>query len=181
MNRPFYLAFVLPTLATLLLAIPAQEPQRPSMNELESRIQRELDAHGKRVLGHDAYSWKTQLDHIAVCRAYLTVHQVSKLGEVVIHDETVEFSLGSIEATGVEPDKGWIVLPCTVHQKCITRVSSCSKTTKDGLAVDCSEKGDRREESFSLEYDGDAGAASRLQQDFRQAIELCREATHVDF
>jgi hypothetical protein len=181
MNRPFLIAFALPCAAALLLAQPVREPSRPVLRELESSIQLELESHGDRVMGHDAYRWRTRLEAISDCRAELKVRATNSIGEQTVHEDSIRFSLGAIERFQIEPQKSWLALPCVGHQKCISTVSTCTKTTKSGIVVDCSTNGEKREESLALQFDGDAGAASRLERDFRRAVELCREAAPAGF
>jgi hypothetical protein len=181
MSRSFWIAFALPCATALLLAQPLREPDRPAMRELESNIQSELESHGDRVMGHEGYRWSTRLETISGCRAELRVRATNSVGERTVHEDSIRFSLGAIERLEIGPEKNWLSLPCVGHEKCISTVSTCTKTTKDGIVVDCSSNGERREERFSLEFDGDAGAASRLDRDFRQAVKLCHEAAPVEF
>lgn len=181
MNRSFWIAVALPCAAALLLAQPAREPDRPALRELESNIQSELESHGDRVMGHDAYRWSTRLETISGCRVELRVRATNSIGEKIVHEDSIRFSLGALERFEIGSQKNWLALPCVGHEKCISTVSICTKTTKDGIVVDCSSKSEKREESFSLQFDGDAGAASRLDRDFRRAVELCHEATPAGF
>ncbi len=181
MKRSFWIVLAWPCLAALLLAQPVFEPARPAMGELQSNIQSELETHGDRVMGQDAYRWSTRLETISGCRAELRVRATNSVGEKVVHDDSIRFSLGAIERYEIGRQKNWLALPCVGHEKCISTISTCTKTTKDGIVINCSNSGRKQEESFSLQFDGDAGAASRLERDFRRAVELCREAAPAGF
>jgi hypothetical protein len=181
MKRSFWIALALPSVAALLLAQPAREPDRPILQELQSDIQSELESHGDRVMGQEAYRWSTRLEGISDCRAELRVRATNRVGEKTVHEDSIRFSLGAIERYEIGWQKSWLALPCVGHEKCISTVSTCTKTTKDGIVVDCSSRSEKREESLSLQFDGDAAAASRLERDFRQAVELCHKAAPVGF
>jgi hypothetical protein len=115
MNRAAWITFALPCLATLLLAQPVQEASRPTLRELESVIQAELEGHGDRVMGKDAYHWSTRLERFDNCRAQLTVTVTSTLRELIVRIDHVSFSLGAIERLEIEPQKNWLALPCAEH------------------------------------------------------------------
>lgn len=181
MKRSFWILAALPCVAALLLAQPLHDPDRPVLRELATNIQSELESHGDRVMGQDAYRWSTRLETISGCRAEIKVRATNRIGEKIVHDDSIRFSLGAIERFEIGRQKSWLALPCAGHEKCITTVSTCTKTTKDGIVVDCSSRSEKREDSLSLQFDGDAGAASRLEQDFREAVELCHEAAPVSF
>ena len=181
MNRSCRVALLLPCLAALLLARPMREPARPALNDLESDIQAELESHGERVMGKEAYRWSTRLEKISDCRAELKVRVTSNLGDTVVRTDSVQFSLGALQTYGLELQKNWLVLPCAGHEKCISSISTCTKTTKGGIVVDCTTVSQKREESFSLQLDGDSAASSRLERAFRQAVNSCHEPTTVSF
>jgi hypothetical protein len=182
MMRTFLLALLLPTLAALLLAQPLQEAgPRAAMQELAATIQAELEGHGERVLGREAYRWSTRLERITDCRAELSVRVTSNVGAVTIRNESVSFSLAAIEPYSIDLQKHWLGLPCDRGEKCIVSTSTCSTTTKEGMVMDCTNLSQKRTDSFAVQLDGDAGSAARLQQAFRKAVDLCREPSSVTF
>jgi hypothetical protein len=177
MSRSYWISFVVPCLATLVLA----QPVRPTLRELEFNIQAELEAHGERVLGQEAYRWSTRLENISNCRAELTVQVTSNVGGNTVRTDRVRFSLGALEPYGIM-EKNWLELPCAGREECIFSSSStCTKKTTEGVAIDCTTVSRKREDSFVLQLDGDAAASSRLEHGFRQAIELCHDPAAVTF
>jgi hypothetical protein len=182
MKRSFLLAVALPYFAALLLAQTAGEAQpRVSLDKLAATIQTELDAHGERVLGHDVYHWSTRLEKIADCRAELSVRVASNVGEITVRTETVNFSLGALEPYSIGLQKNWLELPCAGGQKCIFSTTTCSRTTKDGMVIDCTTASQKKVDAFALQLDGDVAASSRLERAFRQAIDICRQPIPVTF
>ena len=112
MTRLRLLALVLLSLTALLLAQPAQESSRPSIDSLAVAIQAEFQSHGDRVLGKGLYGWSTRLNKIEECRAEFSVQVTSNTGELTVRTETVSFSLGAIEPYNVALQKIWLALPC---------------------------------------------------------------------
>lgn len=181
MNRFRWIAVALPLFATLLLAQPAPEPDRPGLRELEYSIQAELQNHGERVMGKEMLRWSTRLERISNCRAEFTVRVTSNYGEPTVHSEKVSFSLGAIGRFEIAEDKNWLQLPCAGNEKCVSSFSACSKRTKEGIVVDCSASSQKRQEVFTLQFDGDAAASARLKQYFSRAIEVCHEGAPSGF
>jgi hypothetical protein len=181
MSRSCWIALVMPCFAALLLAQAAQAQARPPIEELESQIRAELESHGERVLGKEAYHWSTRLETISECRAEFTVRVVNNVGEPVTRTDRVRFSLGALEPYEIEQQNNWLVLGCAGHEKCISSVSTCTKKTREGIVVDCTSAGEKREDSFTLQLDGDEGASSRLERAFRQAAKSCHEPAAVTF
>jgi hypothetical protein len=176
MKRPFLLVMLLSFLAALLLAQPAQDASPPAaLRQLESSIQAELESHGERVMGNETYHWSTRLERIENCRAELRVRITSNFRLATVQDESVSFSLGSIELYTIEMQKSRLELPCARGEKCIFSTSTCRTKTKEGLSVDCTTSSQKRVNSFALQLDGDPASAARLERDFRTAVRLCRE------
>src|SRR5208282_1778503 len=120
MKRSLLFALALLCLATPLLAQPAQEAKAGSeLNELTATIQAELEVHGERVLGQDAYHWSTRLVGISDCRAEFSVRVSNNVGEPTARTESVTFSLGALDRTGIDVNKKWLELPCLARQNCI--------------------------------------------------------------
>ncbi len=182
MTRLPVLGVVLLSLTALLLAQPPQNASpRPSIDNLAAEIQSELNQHGDRILGKGLYGWSTRLNKIEDCRADLSVQVTDQTREATVHTETVNFSLGAIEPYSIELRKNMLVLPCANKGKCIFSTSTCSAKSKDGIVIDCATPSQNRADSISLEFDGDASAASRLERDFRQAVDLCRTPKPIAF
>jgi hypothetical protein len=182
MKQLFLLTLMLVFLAGLLSAQPAQESNpRASMQELSAAIQTELENHGDRVLGTDIYRWSTRLRRITDCRAEFSIRVTDRLGSTTVHNDDVHFSLGAIEPTNIDRQKNWLALSCAGRQKCFLFNSTCSKKTKDGIVIDCATASQKREDSLSLNLDGDAAAALRLERAFHEAVDLCRTPKTVIF
>jgi hypothetical protein len=182
MKRLILLVLVLPSLAALLLAQPAQDaPPRAELQELEATIQTELQSHGDRVLGAEVYRCSTRLEKVAACRVEFSVRVVSALGDTTVRTETLNFSLGALEPYSIALTKNHLELPCAGGEKCVFSTNTCSKTTKDGVVTGCGTASEKHVDTFSLPLDGDAAAASRLERTFRQAIILCHQPRSVVF
>jgi hypothetical protein len=182
MMRSVLTAFSLPFLAALLLAQPTPQTKSPaSLDELAQRIHAELEVHGERMLGKETYRWSTRLEKITNCRAQLSVRVANNFGDQTVRTETVNFSLGALEPFDIALQKSWLELPCADRQQCIFSTSTCTRTNKNAMVTDCTTASQKRVDSFALEFDGDVAAASRLERDFRQAIDLCRQPKLVTF
>ena len=182
MKRSFWLAFALPSLATMLLAQPSWAASPPaSIGEAASTIQVELESHGDRVLGHETYRWSTRLEKMVDCRAEFSVRVTSNFGESTVRVESVNFSLGALEPYGIAVQKSGLELPCAGREKCVFSTSTCSKTSKGGIVTDCATASQRREEYFALQFDGNAATAARLERAFREAANRCREPQGITF
>jgi hypothetical protein len=182
MKQSFWLAFVLYSLPALLLAQPAWGASpRTSLDEAASSIQAELESHGDRVFGHETYRWSTRLEKIADCRAELSVRVTSNLGEPTVRVESITFSLGALEPYSIALQKNGLDLPCAGRERCVFSTSTCSKKSRNGIVTDCATASQRRDESFALQFDGNAAAASRLEHAFREAVSRCREPQSVSF
>ena len=168
-------------LTALLFAQPAEEAGSRSFAQLASAIQTELEGHGDRVLGQDAYHWSTRLEKMEDCRAEFSVRVVSNFGDATTRTETLLFSLGALDPYGIELQKSYLVLPCKVNENCVYSTSRCSTKNKDGIVTDCTSASPKRLPSFRLEFDGDAASASRLEQAVREAVDVCRAPKAVTF
>jgi hypothetical protein len=182
MTRPFLLALIPLALTVSLLAQPAQETSASSsMESLAAVIQTELGNHGDRILGNGVYGWSTRLNKIDDCRAELSVQTTNNRGEASVRTETVRFSLGAIEPFSVELRKERLELPCARKETCISSTSTCSVRSSSGIVIDCATPSQKRVQSFVLEFDGDASAATQLERAFRQAVAICHVPQQVSF
>jgi hypothetical protein len=154
---------------------------KPDLHEYESNIRVGLEGHGERVLGPAAYHWSTRLEKIANCRAELKVTVTSNMGDPTVRTDRVSFSLGALDSRKLDVQKNWLVLPCAAREKCISTISSCTTTTKDGFVIDCTSMSQTRDDAYSLQLDGDAAASTRLKEAFHEAIDICRTPTGVTF
>jgi hypothetical protein len=169
-------------LAAVLSAQPAQESgSRAGLQDLAEKIEMELQSHGERALGNESLHWSTHLAKLEDCRAEFSVRLTNNVGEPTVRAESVNFSLGALDPYGIAPKKNWLELPCEGVEKCVFSTSTCSRTTKEGITIDCATASQRRVGSFLLQLDGDAAATSRLEEVFREAISLCRERQVVAF
>jgi len=180
-KRSCSIVFALPFFAALLLAQSSMEPDRPAIRELESNIQSELQIHGERVMGHEMVHWSTRLEKISNCRAQFTVRVSSNYGEPSVRTNNVSFSLGAIEPVEIALVQNWLQLRCAGQKLCINSFSTCAKTTREGIVVDCGASSQKSEEIFPLQLDGDPKAAARLEQYFSLAVDACHQATPVSF
>lgn len=181
MKRTLLLAVTLCFFIAPLLAQEAQEANPAAdLNALAATIRTELEAHGERVMGQDAYRWSTHLESISNCRAEFSVRISNNVGLPTVQTEYVEFSLGSMDSSGIVPQKNWLDIPCLNKEKCIISNSACLQRSKEGIVTDCSTASTKRTNLFSLELDDEA-AISRMQQVFSRAIEICRQPASVDF
>src|ERR1700686_2633363 len=100
-------------LTALLLAEPAQDAgPPPSMDNLTTAIQSELNTHGDRMLGKRLLGWSTRLNKIVDCRAEFLVRVTSNFtADASVQTETVNFSLGAINPYDIELNKNRLVLP----------------------------------------------------------------------
>jgi hypothetical protein len=144
------------------------------LRALEASIRGQLEQHGERVMGKDAYRWSTRLDTLSACRATLVETVTINVDELITRRNEVTVPLGKIGQSRIEPDNNWLVLICLEHERCIFIDSTCTKTTKQGFTVDCSSPGGARQEELHLQLDRSASAAKQLERDFRRAIELCQ-------
>ena len=182
MYRPCLLTLVLFCWAGPLPARTVDDAiSRPRIEELTAEIQAELQSHGERVLGRDVYRWSTRLEKVENCRAEFSVRVANKIRDAVMSTESVTFSLGALDRSKIAVQKSWLELHCAREEKCIFSTSTCSKTSKDGIAADCSSASQKQAESFAVELDGDAASALRLQRALHEAIDLCHEGKPVTF
>ena len=179
MKRLRLLVLSIISLSTLLSAQEADS--RASLQELSATLQSELEGHGDRVLGPQVYRWSTRLQQVKDCRADLSIQVTDHYGTSVVRLDQVHFSLAAIEPGDISLKKSWLSLSCARKEKCFFSTSTCSKTTKDGIVVDCASASQKRDDSLALQFDGDSGAAARMEEAFRQAIELCRTPKAVAF
>ncbi len=182
MKSLFLLALALHFCAITLLAQPTPEAApRASFTQLAETIQAELESHGERAIGHDAYRWSTRLQKVNGCRAEFSVQVTSNYKEAIVQTESISFSLGALQSHSIVLRKNWIELICAGGSKCVYSTSTCFSKSKDGILTDCTSTAQKHAESFFVHYDGDAAAASRMETAFRQYIDLCREAQAVIF
>ena len=168
-----WVAAVVLTAACLGPGAAAQSPS-DEVRDLESSIQSKLEKHGERVLGQNAYHWTTRLDSLDQCRAVMTVREVTSLGERTVREEQVNISLGRITWVAMDENKKWINVPCQSWDRCVSVRATCTKTTKDGITVDCSSPGVKQDAAFRLQWDGSEEAGRQMERDLRRAVELCR-------
>jgi len=180
MKRSYWLALGLPFLTALLFAQPGEVGSSRSFTQLASAIQTELESHGDRVMGQNAYHWSTRLEKMENCRAEFSVRVTNHVGETTTRTETVLFSLGALEPY-VELQKSYLVFSCSRIEKCVSSTSRCSTKNKDGIVTDCTNASPKRLQSFRLEFDGDAASASRLKHAVREAVDDCLAPKAVIF
>jgi hypothetical protein len=179
------LALVLLSFSSLLFSQPAQNTnQGADLDALAATIRTELEAHGDRVLGQDAYRWSTRLEGISNCRAEFSVRVSNNVGQNTVRTEVrteyVELSLGALDRIGVSPQKSWLEIPCLNKANCIASSTACVQKSKDGIVTDCSTASQKRVDTFRLELDSEA-AISRMQKVFSSAIDICRAPAGVAF
>jgi hypothetical protein len=155
--------------------------RQDELRALETSIRSRLEQHGERVLGKDAYRWSTRLDSLEGCRVTLVETVTNNVGEQVVRHNEVSVPLGKIGETSIEPEKVRLVLSCSAHDPCVFTHSTCTKTTKQGITVDCSSPGEKRQEALRLQLDGSEAAALELERDFRRAVELCHAPLTTTF
>jgi len=169
-------------LAAWCAAAPMNNAAIPAVAGVEASLRAELEVHGERILGRDAYHWSTRLAGIHDCRAEFSVRVANTVNETTIAIETVSFSLGALDAYGIEMQQNhWLQLRCLNGDKCVSSAATCSRKTKEGLVVDCTTASQKRADGFSLQFDGDSAAAQRMAQALRQAVDACREPVAVAF
>jgi hypothetical protein len=183
MKNPLWVTVVLLSLTGLSIANPAPDAATaPAPTTVAMAIRTELETHGERVLGKETYRWSTRLESIEDCRAHFSVRVTSNLDEAIVHVESVTFSLGALDQYGIEMQQNhWLQLPCVSGQSCVISTSTCTRKSKDGIVIDCSTPSQKQASSFSLQLDGNAESAERLQRVLRQAVDACRQPTRVTF
>jgi hypothetical protein len=182
MKHSLLIAIGLISLAGLSLAQPAEvATSRASLKTVAQAIQTELEGHGERIMGKDAYHWSTRLEKVEDCRAEFTVRITNNLADPTVHVESVSFSLGALDPYGIQMQKHWLQLPCAEREQCIFSTSTCSRKSANGVETDCTTASQNRVDAFALQFDGDADSAQRLQMAFRQAAESCRQPNRVTF
>jgi hypothetical protein len=183
MKHSLTIAIGLLSLTGLLMAQPPEEVgSHASVKTVASAIQTELEAHGERVMGKDVYHWSTRLEKFEDCRAEFSVRVTSNLADSTVHVESVKLSLGALDPYGIEmQQKHWLQLPCAGGQTCIFSTTTCSRKSANGIVTDCTTASQKRVDAFSLQFDGDADSAQRLEAAFRQAVESCRQPSRVTF
>ena len=153
-----------------------------SMRTVAASIRTELEAHGERVMGKDVFHWSTRLEKIEGCHAEFSVRVANNLADATLRVESVNFSLGVLDPYGIEMQQNhWLSLPCRGGQSCIFSTSTCTQKSKDGIVIDCTTSSEKRVDAFSLQLDGDADSAQRLQLALREAVSACRLPTRVTF
>ena len=183
MKRLLWTAALLLSLCGVSLAAPVEQAAHPaSLTTVAANIQSELEVHGERVLGKDAYHWSTRLEKIEDCRAEFSVRLSNNLAEPTVQVESVSFSLGALDQYGIEwKQKHWLELPCSERQACVFSTTTCTRRSKEGILIDCTTPNQKRGNTFSLQLDGDAASAQRLQQVLSEAVAACRQPSNVSF
>jgi len=164
--------------------LPAQSQQpafsQTSLHNATGTIQSELEGHGERVLGRNAYRWQTRLEKQDGCRVEFSVRTQSNLSSSTVNVERVQFSLGALDPYSIEFDRHRLQMNC-MRTKCIFSTTTCTRTSAGGVVVDCTTPNQKRADGFALQVDGDAASVERLQQAFRQAVLNCRQPKMVSF
>jgi hypothetical protein len=171
---------LLPFLA-VLLGMAGPEGTRARLGQLETAMAAELEAHGQRTMGQDGMRWKTRLESFYDCRAQFTVHTSTHMTDTVDKLETLYVGLSGLEPAVMQADRRELDMPCSSQFQCVTVATRCTKTTKDGIAVDCTSLAEKRKDALVLEYDGDPAAAQRIFRLMSQAVEACRQPVSVAF
>lgn len=148
-----WVAAVVLAAACLGPGVAAQTPSDEVL-DLKTSIQSKLEKHGDRVIGQNVYHWTTRLESLDQCRAIMTVREETMMGERTVREEQVNISLGRITWVAMDEHKKWINVPCLAWDRCISVRATCTKTTKDGITVDCSSPGIKQDATFRLQWDG---------------------------
>lgn len=143
------------------------------LRTLEASIQKLLSVHGSRVMGRGVYTWTTQMDQLDQCRAVFSEQETVALGDRIVKRHAVNITLSRVTWVSIDAGGKWIEIPCLSSEDCVTTFTRCTKTTKDGITVDCTSPSGKRGQSFHLQWDGDEAAGKQLEHDLRQAVELC--------
>jgi hypothetical protein len=174
MKRLVLLATVLLSLVGFSVAQTVDEvAARTYLVTVAGIIQTELENHGELVMGDDSYHSRTRLEKMDNCRAELSIRRAYKISASTVRIETTSLSLGALDPYGIKMQKHWLQLPCTDKEDCILS-SFCSQNSADGTVTDCTTRDRKRVSAFSMEFDGNADSAQRLEQAFRQAAFTCR-------
>ena len=177
------IAVVLTFFSGLCLASSAEESAtQPALTAAAESIRSELVVHGERVLGKDVYHWSTRLERIDGCRAEFSVRLANNIGGATVNLESVNFALSALEPYAIELDQNHgLKLPCHGRERCIFSTSTCTRTSKDGIVIDCTTPSQKRADAFSVQMDGDSQSAQRLQQALRDAVGACSQPSRVTF
>lgn len=177
------IAAVLALFSGLCLATPAEEgTNHPVLVAAAESIRSELVVHGERVLGKDVYHWSTRLERIDGCRAEFSVRLANNIGGATVNVESVNFALNALEPYAIDMDQNHgLKLPCHGRERCIFSTTTCTRTSKDGIVIDCTTPSQKRADVFSLQMDGDSQSAQRLQQALREAVDACSQPGRVTF
>jgi len=183
MKHLLWICIGLLTFTGLSMAQPVEDgTSRAAVKTVASVIATELEAHGERIMGKEVYHWSTRLEKVEDCRAEFTVRTTNNLSDSTVHVESIRFSLGALDPYGIEmQQKHWLQLPCAGRDQCIFSTSTCSQKLANGIVADCGTASQKRVDAFSLQFDGDADSAQRLEVAFRQAVESCRQPSRVTF
>jgi hypothetical protein len=183
MLRRLAIFLVLPLLYSAAMAAPVQEARSSSMQNASATLRTELAAHGERIIGKEMmYRWRTQLERLEDCHAEFSVHVTAKISDSTEKIETVQFLLASVDDNGIEMQKDhWLQIPCRGPVECVFSSATCTSRSGNGVVMDCGSSSTRRLGYFSLQMDGDAESAQRMQQALRQAVQACRQTSQVSF
>jgi hypothetical protein len=176
-----------PCIAVAVLALAGMLPAQSIANTSDATlrnaslaIESELETHGGRMMGKDAYSWSTRLEKLDGCRMELSVRTVNHVTDPAVSIETVSFSLGALDPYSMDIQKHWLQISC-MSEDCIYSTTKCSRRSPDGVVADCTTPNQKWAHGFALEMDGDPASAQRLAQDFQEAVLDCRRPTQVSF
>jgi len=171
---------LLPCMA-MLLAVAGQESPRARLGQVESAMAAELEAHGQRTMRAGGMHWNSRLEGINDCRAQFSVHSTAHIVDTVDKLETMQVAVSALEPAVMQADQHALQMPCGGQFQCVTVATRCTKTTKDGIMVDCTSMAEKRKDVLVLQYDGDAEAAQRMIRLMSQAVEACRQPLSVEF
>lgn len=169
------LGWALPVLLAAVFSTgAAAQSTGDEIRTLESNIQSGLEKHGERTIGQNILHWKTRLESLSQCSAVLSVREETMMGDRIVRQQQVSISLSRVTWISLDERKHWITVPCQSPERCVTTASTCTKTTKEGITVDCSSPGVKQEGEFRLQWDGAEEAGRLMERDLRRAVQLCR-------
>ncbi len=171
---------LLPCMA-VLLGVAGQEAPRARLGQLETAMAAELEAHGQRTMGQEGMRWSSRLESFYDCRAQFTIHTTTHVIDTVDKLETLRVALSALEPAVMQSDQHALQMPCRGQFQCVTVATRCTKTTKDGVVVDCTSLAERRQDALVVQYDGDPAAAQRMIRLMSQAVDVCRQPVSVEF
>jgi hypothetical protein len=180
MKHAPWIAVVLIALAGVSSAQSFARTSDATLRNASVAIQTELESHGSRVMGNDAYSWQTRLENLDGCRVEFSVRTVNNVVDPTVSVETVSFSLGAVDPYSIAFQKHWLQLSC-MNEDCIYSTTKCMRRSADGTTIDCSTPNQKWARGFALEMDGNEASALRMQKALYLAVQSCRRPTQVSF